>query len=677
MKVMYPALAAALWLAACQANPAKTSGPDLLAAARDTTVAPGDDFFAYANGTWLKNHPIPASESSYGIAKEVQNEIYARLRQTSAEAARAGATPGSNQQKIGDFWTVGLDSVKADKLGAQPIQPELNRIAALKTAADVQAEIARLLPLGVNALVGAVVQQDAKHSDRMALYLWQSGLGLPNRDYYFNADARTQKIRAEYGRHVARTLGLLGQDAASAQASAAAVLRLETALAGASRKLEALRDPYANYHKMSVTALQKLAPGLEWKPLLTAAGLGRVDTVIVGQPEFYQTAGRLLRTTPVADWQAYLRWQLATTYAPTLSGAFDDENFRFFGTVLRGAPQQRPRWKRVLDMQESALGEALGQLFVQEYFKPEAKARYEKIVAAVQESFAEHLQKLDWMSDSTKKVALVKLRKITPKVGYPSKWRDYARLTISRSSLAENVMAANVFRYRYELNKLGKPVDRTEWNMTPQTYNAYYNGSNNEIVLPAAAFAIPGLADADADDALVYGYAGASTIGHEITHGFDDEGSQFDAAGNLHEWWTKGDRRRFNQRVAGIVRQFNGYTVLDSLHINGKATAGENIADLGGIVLAFDAFKKTKQYREGQKIGGLTPTQRYFLGYALGWQSHQRDESLASRILTDVHSPAQFRVNGPMADVPAFYEAFGVKAGQKLYRADSARVVIW
>jgi putative endopeptidase len=663
---------------ACQSNPQTASTqPDLLQAALDTTVVPGDDFFSYANGSWLKKHPIPASESSWGIGKEVQNEIYARLRQTSVEAAAANATPGSNQQKIGDFWAVGMDSVKADKLRAAPIQSELSRIAAMRTVAEVPGVIAHEIPLGVNALIGPVVYQDAKNSDKMALVLWQAGLGLPNRDYYFNTDSRTKNIRREYQRHVASTFQLLGQDSVLAQANAARVMSLETSLAKSSRKLEDLRDPYANYHKMSVAALSKLTPGLDWKRWLSQMELAQVDTVIVGQPEFYQNVGRLLKSAPLADWQAYLSWQVAHTFSPNLSRDFDDENFHFYGTVLRGAKAQRPRWKRVLDMQETALGEALGQLFVKEYFKPEAKARYETLVKNVSASFADHIRQLDWMSDSTKKVALVKLQKITPKVGYPAKWRDYSALKIDRSSLAENVMRANVWAYRYQLSKLGQPVDRSLWDMTPQTYNAYYNSSNNEIVLPAAAFAIPGLADADADDALVYGYAGASTIGHELTHGFDDEGSQFDARGNLHEWWTKADRARFSQRVKGIVRQFNGYTVLDSMHINGKATAGENIADLGGIVIAYDAFKKTKQYQEGKKIGGLTPTQRYFLGYALGWQSHQRDESLASRILTDVHSPAQFRVNGPFADVPTFYEAFGVKPGHKLYRPDSTRVVIW
>ncbi|MDB5233818.1 MAG: metalloendopeptidase [Hymenobacter sp.] len=677
--LLLPVLGAAL--SGCPSNSLKTANttdkPDILHAALDTTVAPGDDFFSYANGNWIKNNPIPASESNMGIGKKVQDEVYARLRETSVEAAKANAAAGSNQQKIGDFWAVGLDSVKADKLGAAPIKPELDRIAAMKSVAEVPGVIAHEIPLGVNALIGPRVGQDDKNSDKMALYLRQSGLGLPNRDYYFNTDTRTRNIRREYLRHVANTFKQLGQDSTTARANADKVMALETSLAKSSRKLEALRDPYANYHKMSIAQLGKLTPGIDWKTWLAQMEFQNVDTVIVGQPEFYQTVAQLLKTKPLDDWKAYLSWHVAREFASTLSRPFVDENFHFYGTVLRGAKAIRPRWKRVLDMQENALGDALGQLFVKEYFKPEAKARYDTLVKNVVASFADHIQQVDWMSAPTKKVAIDKLHRITPKVGYPDKWKDYSTLKIDRSSLAENVMRANQWQYRYELNKLGKPVDRTEWGMTPQTYNAYYNGSNNEIVLPAAAFAIPGLLDADADDALVYGYAGASTIGHELTHGFDDEGSQYDAHGNLHEWWSKEDRKRFNQRVDGIVKQFNGYTLLDSLHINGKATAGENIADLGGIVIGLDAFKKTKQYKEGKKINGLTPVQRYFLGYALGWQMHVRDESLASQLLTDVHSPAQYRVNGPMADVPAFYEAFGVKPGQKLYRPDSTRVVIW
>ena len=651
--------------------------PDLIQANLDTTVRPGDDFYRYANGTWFKGHPIPASESNWGIGKEVQNEIYVRLRQLNQEAARATAATGTAQQKIGDFWAAGMDSAAINRQGVEPLQKELTRIQNITTVTGVQAAIARLQLLGVNALIGGYVGQDAKNSEKMALQLWQAGLGLPNRDYYFNKDARTSNIRQEYQKHLTTMFGLLGQDAATAQANMKRVLALETKLAGASRKLEALRDPYANYNKMSVAKLDELTPGLNWKPWLAEMAFAGADTVIVGQPEFYQEAGRLLRTAPLADWQAYLQWQLVHTYAPTLSQGFDQENFRFYGTVLQGAKEQRPRWKRVLDAEENAMGEALGQLFVKEYFTPATKKRYEELTENVVASFREHIQALDWMSDTTKQKALVKLGKITRKVGYPDKWKDYSSLSIDRTSYAANVMRANEWRYRYEARKLGRPVDRTEWGMTPQTYNAYYNPSNNEIVLPAAIFAVPGLLDADADDAIIYGYAGASTIGHELTHGFDDEGSQFDEKGNLRSWWTKSDRRAFDARVKGIVRQFNGYTVLDSLHINGKATAGENIADLGGIVIGLDAFKKTEQYKKGEKIGGLTPVQRYFLGYALGWQVHQRDERLAQAILTDVHSPAQYRINGPFADVPAFYEAFNVQPTDKLYLPDSARVKIW
>ena len=676
--LLLPLLAAAV--TGCPSNSLKiahsSAKPDILRAALDTTVAPGDDFFSYANGTWIKSHPIPASESNSGIGIEVQKEVYARLRVTSMEAAKAHAPAGSNRQKIGDFWAVAMDSVKANQLGYAPIKPALDRIAAMKTVAEVPGLVAQQIQVGLSPLIGPRVGQDAKNSNKMALYLHQAGLGLPNRNYYFNTDTRTQNIRRAYVRHVANTFKLLGQDSITANANAARVMALETALAKSSRKLEDLRDPYKNYHKMTLAQLDQLTPGIHWKTWFGQMGIARLDTVIVGQPEFYQTVGQLLKTKPLSDWKAYLTWQMAQ-FSPVLSQPFMEENFHFYGTMLSGATMMRPRWKRMLEMEEGALGDALGQLFVQEYFKPEAKARYDTLVKNVVSSFAEHINKVDWMSAPTKLVALDKLHKIKPKVGYPDKWKDYSTLVIDRSSLASNLMRAGTWRYRYELNKLGKPVDRTEWGMTPQTYNAYYNPSNNEIVLPAAAFAIPDLLDADADDALVYGYAGASTIGHELTHGFDDQGSQYDAHGNLHEWWSKADRQRFNERVNGIVKQFNGYTLLDSLHINGKATAGENIADLGGVVIGLDAFKKTKQYKEGKKISGLTPVQRYFLGYALGWQQHGRDESLASQLLTDVHSPAQFRVNGPMADVPAFYEAFGIKPGQKLYRPDSTRVVIW
>ena len=408
---------------ACQSAPDKTTAetapPDILVTALDTTVRPGDDFFTYANGAWLHQHPIPASESNWGIGKEVQNEVYARLRHTSEEAAVAKAAPNSNQQKIGDFWAVGMDSAKAEKLGIAPIQPLLTRIAAMKSSAEVPAVVAELIPRGVEALIGPGVTQDPKASDRMIVYLNQAGLGLPNRDYYFNTDARTRGIRQQYVAHVARTLRLLGADSATAAARAARVMALETTLAGASRKLEALRDPYANYHKMSVGQLNRLTPGLDWAAWLRGLGLGAPDSVVVGQPEFYQAVSRALRTTPLADWQAYLTWHTASAFAPTLNRALDDEHFHFYGTVLSGALHQRPRWKRVLDMEEDALGEALGQLFVKEYFKPAAKARYETLVTNVEAAFADHIQRLPWMSDTTKRIAMAKLQHITGQSGLP------------------------------------------------------------------------------------------------------------------------------------------------------------------------------------------------------------------------------------------------------------------
>ncbi|WP_115375596.1 M13 family metallopeptidase [Adhaeribacter pallidiroseus] len=654
-----------------------TQTTDLVSSYRDTTVLPGNDFFQYANGAWIKKHPIPVSESNWSIGREVQDEIYTRLRKVNEDAAQANAQPGSNDQKIGDFYGMGMDTVTLEKKGLSPLQPELDRIAAIKSNADVPAVVAHLQVMGVNALIGPSVDQDAKNSEQIALYLWQSGLGLPNRDYYFIQDKRTQNIRQEYRQHLIKMFTLLGQHQTTATQNSDRVIKLETALAKASRKLEDLRDPYANYNKMAVADVNKLTPGVDWQTWLSQMQVKKQDSVIVGQPEFYRTVGQQLKTAPVADWQAYLQWHLVHTFAEQLPKAFDDEHFRFYGTVMQGRKAQRARWKRVLDEEENAMGEVLGKLFVSDYFSPVTKKRYETMVDNVVLAFREHIEKLDWMTPPTKEKALTKLHQIKKKVGYPDKWKDFSDLKIDRSSYVQNVMRANEWWHRYQLNKLGKPVDRTEWSMTPQTYNAYYNPSNNEIVLPAAIFAIPGLRDEEADDAIIYGYAGASTIGHELTHGFDDQGSQFDARGNLKNWWAPTDEALFKKKVKGIVKQFNQYVVLDSLHVNGKATAGENIADLGGIVIALDAFKKTPQYKSNETIGGLTPVQRYFIGYALGWQGHQRGERLAQQILTDVHSPAHLRVNGPMSDIPEFYAAFGVKPGQKLYLPDSLRVKIW
>lgn len=667
-----------LVISACSQTPNPGPDKDVVYKNMDSTANPASDFFNYANGGWIKKNPIPAAYSSWGIGNLVSEEIRNQLKKINEDALAEKAAKGTNSQKIGDFYASGMDSAKIEQQGLAPLKAELSRIEQVKDIAGVLDIIAHFQKIGIIALIGPGVYQDAKNSEKIALHLWQAGIGLPNRDYYFNTDKKTSDIRKDYAEtHLPTMLKLSGLSDQESKNAAKAVFEIEKSLAAQSRKLEDLRDPYANYNKMSVAQLNQLTPSINWTNLFGKMDIKKVNSVIVGQPEFYKEVNKLLNNRPINDWKAYLRWNLLTNFASYLNKDIDDENFRFYGKVISGKKEQLPRWKRVLDTENSLMGEVLGQLFVKEYFPAKAKQRYEKLVEAIRDTYRERIKTLDWMSAETKKKALAKLNKITPKVGYPEKWKDFSALEINRESYVGNIIRANEFWYKYQINKLGKPVDRTEWDMTPQTYNAYYNPSNNEIVLPAAIFTIPGMRDEEVDDAVVYGYAGASTIGHEITHGFDDQGRQFDAEGNLKSWWTKADEKKFNQRADVMVQQFNNYVVLDSMHVNGKATLGENIADLGGIVLGYEAFKKTEQFKKGEKINGLTPQQRYFMGYALGWMGSQRNERLANQILTDVHSPANLRVNGPFANLPEFYEAFGIKKGDKMWRPENTRVKIW
>lgn len=669
---------AGAFMMSCKQQHEKQANRDILAENRDTTVNPADDFFSYTNGGWIKKNPIPESERSYGIAKLVMNETYDRMKKLSEDAAAdTKAEKGSSTQKIGDFYFTGMDSAACNAQGFSKLQPELDAINRITDRKGLLSVIAHQQIIGCNPLYGMGIYQDEKNSNQYALHLQQGGIGLPNRDYYFNNDARTKNIRDEYVKHISNMFKLIGKDEATAAKDAAAVMKLETSLAKASRKLEDLRDPYANYHKMDLAGLNKLNPSMNFPEMFTEMKITKLDSVIVGQPEFYSAVESNLKSVSIEDWKTYLTWNLIASFASYLSKDFDQEQFHFNGVILSGVKVQRPRWKRVLDNQENYLGDALGQLYVQNYYSPATRERYVNLTNNVIAAYKEHLEKLDWMSDSTKMKALAKLSTVRKKVGYPDKWRDYSSMNISRSSYVENIIEGNKWYYDFYLNKLGKPVDRDEWEMSPQTYNAYYNPSNNEIVLPAAAFIIPGIPDSLVDDAIVYGYAGASTIGHEITHGFDDQGRQFDADGNLTDWWTKEDAEKFDKRAQMYVDQYNNYVVLDSMHVNGKASLGENIADLGGIAIAIDAFKKTDQYKKGEKINGLTPIQRYFMGYALGWLHQQRNESLANQIMTDVHAPPFLRVNGPMSNIPEFYEAFGVKEGNKMWRTDSTRVRIW
>lgn len=668
--------AATTLLAACGNEQKKEAKADILYTNLDTTVNPADDFFQYANGGWIKNNPIPNDETTWGIAYLVQEELYARLKYINEEAVKNNEPKGTGR-KIADFWQSAMDTAAIEQQGVTPLQTELDKIVAMKTKEDVMVQAAEMHKYGVGVFFGEGVTQDAMNSDMMSYILWQGGIGLPNRDYYFNTDERTAKIRDAYPAYISRMLVLTGIPTAEADSKAKAIYELEKQLAEKSRKLEELRDPYANYNKMAIAELKKVSPTIDWAATLQRIGVKSIDSVIVGQPEFYTQLDKLIAGTDMQVLKDYMAFHLVKDMGAYLSSGFVDANFDFYSKQIYGAKEQKPRWKRVLRAEEDAMGEALGQLFAEEYFNEKAKKRYEDIVENVRTAYRNRIDKLTWMSDSTKQKAYTKLASIKKKVGYPDKWKDFSAMKIERGPYVVNMMNANRWWNEYELNKLGKPVDRTEWDMTPQTYNAYYNPSNNEIVLPAGIFTVPGYRDEELDDALVYGYAAASTVGHEITHGFDDEGRQYDDKGNLQNWWAKTDEEEFTKRADVLVQQFNGFMPIDTQRINGRATLGENLADLGGILIGLDAFKQTETYKKGEKISGFTPLQRFFLGYALGWMYDMRKEELASRLLTDVHSPAKYRVNGPFPNVPEFYEAFNVQPNNKMYLPDSARVRLW
>lgn len=667
---------AVLVVAAVQAAPSLPAHLDPLLRNMDPAARPGDDFFAYANGRWMKENPIPPDEAGWSIATLVQMEIYRQVRGICEAAAAAGAPPGSIEQKLGDYWSAGMDSVSVERQGLDPLRPELERIAAIRTRADVLREAALLHTIGVSPLYRLSVAQDDKNSAVYAVFLRQGGLGLPDRDYYLLDDPATRRIRDAYPGHIATMFRLMGETGEASAEIGRALLAVETDLAAGSRTLEELRDPWANYNKMSMAELADLTPHIDWATQLGLMGVAAVDSVIVGQPEFYTRLDSTLAAVPVETWKQYLRWCLINNFAERLSSPFADADFSFYGTLLNGNERQRPRWKRILDATEDGLGELIGQIWVREHCSPATKARYEKLTDDVFEAYAERIRQLPWMDATTKVKALDKLARVNKKVGYPDHWRDFSALAIERGSYARNQMRVNTWWFRFRVGKLGHPVDKTEWDMTPQTYNAYYDGSNVEIVLPAAIFFIPGVPDSLIDDALLYSYGGASTIGHEVTHGFDDEGRQYDATGNLRPWWTPADSAQFAERTKLLVDQFDQYTIGDR-HVRGLATLGENIADLGGVVIGYDAFKRTDQWQRGEKLNGLTPDQRFFLGYALSWVGHARPERLDRQIMTDVHSPRMFRVNGPLANVPEFHRAFGVRPGDAMYRPENLQVKIW
>ena len=653
-----------------------TTKKDFLADNLDTTASPAEDFFQYANGGWIKKNPIPNDQAAWGIGNLVNEENLNRLKSINEKAATSKAAAGTADQKIGDFWKTAMDSAKIEQLGLKPLQPWFDKINAITDVKSLLTTVAELKKVGSSTLFADFVAQDDKNSDVMAYKLWQGGIGLPERDYYFNPDPSVANIRNEYVKYIGKILTMAGDDSVAAGAAAKNIMTLETRLAKSSRKLEDLRDDYRNYNKMAVADLPKLSTNIDWANYFGISDVKNIDSVIVGQPEFFTTLNQELKSTPIGVWKSYVRFNLINDFAATLPDRFGIEAFNF-NKLFSGAKERRPRWKRVLQNENSLMGELLGQLYVKEFFSEAAKKRYEDMVEAIRDALKNHITELTWMSDSTKQKAFAKLAAMKKKVGYPDKWKDFSAMEIGTESYVQNVINANKWWHNYNYSKLGKPVDRNEWDMSPQTYNAYYNPSNNEIVLPAGIFTVPGYMDNELDDALVYGYAAASTIGHEITHGFDDQGRKYDSKGNLSKWWTDKDSIEFSNRAKLIIKQFGEFEPVKGFHINGDATQGENIADLGGIVLGLEAFKKTEQYKKGEKINGLTPVQRYFLGYALGWLGQEREEVLRNQVMTDVHSPAKYRVNGPFADVEDFYTAFNIKPGNKMYRTDSLRVRIW
>jgi putative endopeptidase len=654
----------------------ESTQPDVFAADIDTTVSPGQDFFEYANGKWIKDHPIPAEESSWGIGNVVYNENQQRLREISEEAAKAGGTKGSAAQKIGDFWTAAMDSAAIEKQGTEYLKPYLDEINSASDLSSIMNVIADLNKIGVSALFRVGVSQDDKHSDVMALKMYQGGLGLPERDYYFKTDSSTANIRKAYVKHVSKILEFTGKDSVDAQKSANNIFAFETRLAKDSRSLADLRDPYSNYHKLAIAHLKKFSSSIDWKKFLKDIGVSKVDSVIVGQPEFFKALNANLKSISLDDLKNYLTYRLVNSYSGSLPEKYVSEGFKY-SQLFTGAKERKPRWKRVVQAEENAMGELLGQLYVKKYFDSTSKKRYEKMAEEIRSAYKNRIEKLTWMSDSTKQKAIVKLEAIKKKIGYPDTWKDFSAMQISKESYTQNLINANKWWHNYEMNKLGKPVDLDEWDMYPQTYNAYYDPSKNEIVFPAAAFIVPGYADKVLDDATMYGYVGASYIGHEITHGFDDQGRLYDAEGNLHNWWTKKDSAEFAKRAAAIIKQFDNYEPLPGAHINGRATQGENIADLGGLEIGIDAFKNSDAYKKNDTIAGLSPMQRFFMGYALSWLYEMRPEIMKNRLMTDVHSPAKYRVNGPFSDIDEFYSAFHITPNDSMYVPDSLRVKIW
>ncbi|PWF55662.1 M13 family metallopeptidase [Massilia glaciei] len=638
----------------------------------DPSVRVQDDFFGYVNGKWLKTTEIPADKPSYGTGAMVNDAIQPQVRAI-IEAARDDKKAGPEARKIGDMYASYMDEAKRAQLGYKPLAGELAKIRGMKDKKALPALMSRLSMIGVATPFGMRVGQDARESTRYAAYLGQRGLGLPDRDYYLKDEARMVDIRAKYLKHMETILGMVGR--ADAAKAAADIMAFETELAKVQWSRVENRDPVKRYNKMTIAKLAETAPGFDWKAAADAAGMGKADYVIVAQPTYMTGMSRAIDQAELATLKSYLEWQLVRAYAPYLSKPFVDENFAFYRTTLNGVAQNLPLWKRAVAGVEDALGEAVGKQYVTQHFPAERKARMDTLVKNLVEAYRQSIETLEWMGPETKKEAQAKLAKFTPKIGYPNKWRDYTTLAIKPNDLVGNMMRASTFDYKRGLAKLGKPIDREEWGMTPQTVNAYYSSTMNEIVFPAAILQPPYF-DMRADDAVNYGAIGA-VIGHEIGHGFDDSGSQSDGDGNLRDWWTAQDRARFKERTQMLVKQYSAYSPLPGYNVNGQLGLGENIGDNSGIFIAHKAYQISLGGKPAPVIDGLTGDQRFFMGWAQVWRIKMRDEAMINQLKVGPHSPGMYRASGAVINHPAFHEAFGIKEGDKMYVAPKDRVSIW
>jgi putative endopeptidase len=640
----------------------------------DSAIKPGDDFYKFANGKWFDTAVIPASESRVGAGLEMYNRTKANIKEILESVSKSNNTAGSIEQKVGDFYLAGMDSAAIEKAGYDPVKPWLKQIADIKDAAGIVQFNTEQIANNNTLFVGAYVGADEKNSTNNIIIFYQYGLGLPDRDYYFKTDDATGKVVKAYQAYIQKLFSLTGDDSATAAKNMMAVYDLEKQLASSHRTNVELRDPQSNYNKMAVADLDKKMPVIGWSTMFKSLSV-KTDSVNISQPGYYQKLNDLLKSVPPDTWKTYLRFHVLNNAAPSLSNAFVQANFDYAGKALSGRSQMKERWERIYQQTDGSLGEALGQLYVKKYFTEDAKKRMLDLVNNLQKAFEARIMKLDWMSDSTKTKAKEKLFAFIKKIGFPDKWRDYSKVTIDKSKFFENLLSCSRNEFNFQINKVGKPVDRTEWGMTPPTINAYYNPTFNEIVFPAGILQYP-MFDPNVDDAMNYGGIGM-VIGHEMTHGFDDQGAQYDKDGNLKNWWSKEDFEKFKAKGQQVINLYNSFTVLDSVHINGSLTQGENTADIGGIAIAYDAFKLTKQGKDTVKIDGFTPDQRFFLSYAQCWRSKIKDEALRTQINTNPHSPAKYRVWGPLMSFAPFYTAFNIKEGDKMFVAEKDRVNIW